>query len=129
MIPAPVEPRKTDVARIADLPPLLEGSYDDYNADDESDKSSDLGGADGTPLVRVKQTEFFLKLFARMMGQADYAACNKWKKVWMAGFLKEKHQFHYPWAEPSEIAQRWIAALGHSGSRFFGDIWELAAVG
>jgi len=42
----PAELPKTDVARIAVLPPLREMSYDDYDADDESDNSSDLGGAE-----------------------------------------------------------------------------------
>jgi hypothetical protein len=35
----PAEPQQTDVARIAELPPLQEMSYDDYHADDESDDS------------------------------------------------------------------------------------------
>jgi hypothetical protein len=26
------------------------------------------------------------------MGQANYSAFNKWKKVWVAGFLELKHQ-------------------------------------
>jgi len=42
---APTEPWKTDAARIAELPPLLELSYNEYDADDESDDPSDLGGA------------------------------------------------------------------------------------
>jgi len=40
----PAEPRKTDVAGIADLPPMPEMSYIEYDAADESDDSSDLGG-------------------------------------------------------------------------------------
>jgi len=90
-IQQPAEPRKTDVARIAELPPLLEMSYNDYDADDESDDSSDLGGAPGKPPVSLKQTEFFLKQFAKRMGQANYSAFHKWKTVWVAGFLEKKH--------------------------------------
>jgi len=88
----PAEPRKTDVARIAELPPLPEISYDKYDADDESNDSSNLGGAEGKCLVSLKQTEFFLKQFAKRMGQANYSALNKWKKVWVAGFLEKKHR-------------------------------------
>jgi len=43
----PGEPQKTNVAGITDLPPLREISYDEYAAADESDHSSDLGGAEG----------------------------------------------------------------------------------
>jgi hypothetical protein len=88
----PAEPRKTDVAGIADLPPLPELSYDEYDAAEESDDSSDLGGAEGKPPISLKQTEFSLKQFAKRMGQANYSAFNKWKKVWVAGFLEKKHR-------------------------------------
>jgi len=46
--------RKTDVPGSADLPPLPEISYDDYDADDESHTLSDLGGAEGTPPISLK---------------------------------------------------------------------------
>jgi len=82
----PAEPWKTDVARIVDLPPLPEISYDNYYADDESDNLSDLGGAVGKPSVSLKQTEFSWKQFAKRMGQANYGAFNKWNKVWWLGF-------------------------------------------
>ena len=88
----PAEPRETDVTRIAELPPLLELSYDEYDADDESDDPSDLGGAEGKPPVGLKQTEFSLKQFAKRMGQANYSLFNQWKKVWVAGFLEKKHR-------------------------------------
>ena len=87
----PAEPWKTDVAGIADLPPLPELSYDENDAAEESDDSSDLGGAEGKPPISLKQTEFSLKQFAKRMGQANYSAFNKWKKVWVAGFLEKKH--------------------------------------
>jgi len=41
------EPHRTDVAGIADLPLLPEISCDEFDADYESDDSSDLGGAEG----------------------------------------------------------------------------------
>jgi len=54
------EPRRTDVAGIADLPPLPEISYDQYDAEYESDNLSDLGGAEGKAPISLKQTEFSL---------------------------------------------------------------------
>ena len=43
-----------------------------------------------TPLT-LKQSEFSLKQFAKRMGQANYSAYNKWKKVWVAGVPEKKH--------------------------------------
>ena len=86
------EPRRTDVAGIADLPPLPEISYDEFDADYESDDSSDLGGAEGKAPISLKQTEFSLKQFAKRMGQPNFSAFNKWKKLWVAGFLEKKHR-------------------------------------
>jgi hypothetical protein len=74
------------------LPPLPEISYHEYDADDKSDDSSDLGRAEGKSPVSLKQTEFSLKQFAKRMGQANYSAFNKWKKGWVAGFLEKKHR-------------------------------------
>jgi len=88
----PAELRKIDDIRIAELPPLPEMSYDDYDADDESNNLSDLGGAEGKPPVNLKQTEFSLKKFVKRMGQANYSVFNKWKKAWMAGFHEKKHR-------------------------------------
>ena len=62
------EPRRPDVAGIADLPPLPEISYYEFDADAESDDSSDLGGAEGKAPISLKQTEFSLKQFAQRMG-------------------------------------------------------------
>jgi len=50
------EARTTEVAGIADLPPLPEVFYDEYDADYESDDSSDLGGAECTAPIGSKQT-------------------------------------------------------------------------
>jgi len=88
----PTERRETHAARIAELPPLPELSYGEYDADDKSDDSSDLGSAEGKSIVSLKQTAFSLKQFAKRMGQANYSAFNKWKKVWVAGFLEKKHR-------------------------------------
>jgi len=49
-----VEPRRTDVAGIVDMPPLPEISYDELDADYESDDSSDLGGAEGNARISLK---------------------------------------------------------------------------
>ena len=86
------EPRRTDVAGIADLSPLPDIYYDQYDPDYESDDSSDLGGTEGKAPISLKQTEFTLKQFAKRMGQPNFSAFNKWKKVWVAGFLEKKHR-------------------------------------
>ena len=81
------------MAGITDLPPLPENSYDEFDADAESDDSSDLGGAEGKAPISLKQTEFSLKQFAKRMGQPNFSAFNKWKKVWVAGFREKKYRF------------------------------------
>jgi hypothetical protein len=91
-----VEPRKTDVAGIADLPPLPEIPYDKFDADVESDDLSDLGGAEGKIPISLKQTEFSLKQFAKIMGQPNFSAFNQWKKVLVAGILETKHRSIIP---------------------------------
>ena len=83
----------TDVAGIADLPPLPKISSAEYNSDYGSDDLSDLDGVKGKAPISVKQTEFLLMQFAKRMGQRDFSAFNKWKKVWVAGFVKKKHRF------------------------------------
>ena len=75
------QPWRTDVAWIVDLPPLPEISYGKYDADYESNDSSDLGGAEAKTPISLKQTEFSLKQFAQRMGQPNFSAFNKWKKV------------------------------------------------
>jgi len=90
------KPRRTDVAGIADLPPSPEISYDEFDADYESDDSSDFGGAQGKAPISLKQSEFSLKQFAKKMGLPNFSAFNKWKKVWVAGFLKKKHRSIIP---------------------------------
>jgi hypothetical protein len=84
------------VAGITDLPPLPEISYDEFDADAESDNSSDLGGAEGKAPISLKQAEFSLKQFAKSMRHPNFSAFNKWKKVWVAGFHKKKHRSIIP---------------------------------
>jgi hypothetical protein len=52
----------------------------------------ELDGTEGNPAISLKTTEFSLKQFVKLMGQANYSAFNKWKKGWVAGFLGKKHQ-------------------------------------
>jgi hypothetical protein len=52
-------------------------SYDEYDAAEESDNSSDLGSAEGKPPISLKQIEFSLKQFAKRIGQANYSVFNK----------------------------------------------------
>jgi len=62
------EPRRTDVAGIADLPPLPDICYDIFDADAESNDSVDLGGAEGKAPISLKQMEFSLTQFAKEWG-------------------------------------------------------------
>jgi hypothetical protein len=68
------KPCRTD---IADLPLLQEISYDELDADYESDDTSHLGRAEGKAPISLKQTEFTLKQFAKSMGQPNFSAFNK----------------------------------------------------
>jgi len=56
---------------------LPEISYGKFDADYESDDSSELGGAEGKAPTSLKQTEFSLKQFAKRMGQPNFSAFNK----------------------------------------------------
>jgi hypothetical protein len=71
---------------------LPEIFYDQYDEEYESDNLSDLGGAEGKAPISLKQKEFTLKQFAKRMGQPNFSRINKWKKVWVAGFLEKKHR-------------------------------------
>jgi hypothetical protein len=75
-----------------DLPPLPGVRCDEYDANDENDALSDLGGAEGKPPISLMETEFSLKQFAKKIGQPNYSAFNKWKTGWVAGFLENKHR-------------------------------------
>ena len=90
------EPPRTDVVGIADLPPLPEISYDEFDADYESDHSSYLGGAEGKAPISLKKMELSLTQFAKRMRQPNFSAFNKWKKVWVAGCLEKKHRSIIP---------------------------------
>jgi hypothetical protein len=60
---------------------MLEMTNNDYEEDDDSDNTSDFGSVEGKLPVILKQTDFSLNQFAKMMGQANYSAFNKSKKV------------------------------------------------
>ena len=72
-----MEPQKTGIAVIADLPSLQDIFYHDYDADDECDESLELGDSEGKSPFSLNQTEFSLKQFAKWMGQANYSVFNK----------------------------------------------------
>jgi len=88
----PVALLEWDVATIAQLPPLPGIFKDDYDADDERDDSSDMGGAEGNPPISLMETKFFLKQFAKRMGQTNYSALNKWKRFWVPVRLEKNHR-------------------------------------
>jgi hypothetical protein len=48
--------------------------------------------------------DFSLKQFAKRIGQRNISMFNKWKKVWVAGFLEKNHQFII-WG-PNDLKQR-----------------------
>jgi len=66
----------TDAAGSPDLSPLPETSYDEYDADYESDNWSELGGAEGKAPISLNQIEYSLKQFAKRMGQHNFSAFN-----------------------------------------------------
>jgi len=88
----PVELWKTEVVMYAESPPLPEMSYINYDIADESVDLSNLGSAEGTLPISLKQTEFSLKQFSEGMGQANCSVFDRWRKVWVAGSLEKKHQ-------------------------------------
>jgi len=88
----PTQPLTTDVAGIVNLPPLPEMSYYEYDAADESDHLSDLGGAQGKHPISLKQMEFSGNQFVKRMRKPSFSAFNEWKKLWVAEFLEKKHR-------------------------------------
>ena len=83
--------QKTDVTRIQDLNPFTEVFYDKYNTDNVISNSLAFGGVEVTIPLRLNQTDFSLKQFAKRMEQPNYSTFNKWKKVWVARCLEKKH--------------------------------------
>jgi len=86
------ELRTIDVGAFADQLSLLGGSYAIYNTDDQSDILSDMGAAEGTAPISQMQPVFYSKQFAKRMGESNFITFNRWKKVWVSGFLGKKHQ-------------------------------------
>ena len=74
------------------MPPFRDISYGKFNADAESNDSSDLDGAEGKAPFSLKHTEFSMNQFAKSVGQSNLSSFNKWKKLWVAGFLEKMHQ-------------------------------------
>jgi hypothetical protein len=73
------------------LPPLPTIFYDEYDADYGRDSLWDCGGAKGEARISLNETEFSLKQFGKWIMQPNLSTVNKWKKVWVAGFLEMKH--------------------------------------
>jgi hypothetical protein len=48
---------------------------------------------EGNATISLKQTQFCLKQFANRMQDRNFSACNRWKKVSVAGFMEKKHRF------------------------------------
>jgi hypothetical protein len=84
------ELRRTDAAGILDLTPFPDILYDKYVADYNSDDSLDSGGAETNAPISLKHTEFSLMQIAKRMGQHNFRAFNKWKKLWVAEFLEKE---------------------------------------
>jgi len=84
-----VEPQKPDVTGIADMFPLLNISYNEHNADDESNNLLNISGATDTSPINLKSMEFSLKPSAKMIRQSNYSAFNKCKMTWGSGFLEK----------------------------------------
>jgi hypothetical protein len=84
------------VGGIADLPPLPDISYDEFNADAGSNDSSDFGGVEGKAPISLKQIEFSFKQFAKRMGPPNFSAFNNGRKAWVAGILEKTHQSIIP---------------------------------
>jgi hypothetical protein len=61
--------------------PLQEISYDEYDADSESDDPLDFGRAEGKAPTSLQRPALSFKQFANRMGQPNCSAFNKWKKV------------------------------------------------
>ena len=106
------EPRKIDVAKIADLASLPDMSNNRYDSDDERDNLLDLGGTEGKPPISQMQTNFSLKQLTQTMGQANYTAFNKWTKVWAAVFLEREASVHNLGTELFETGLIRTPALG-----------------
>jgi hypothetical protein len=116
---SPAEPRNTDGTRIASLPPSREVSYVRYDAHDESEDLLDLRGTEGKPRSLPEENYILLEAICQRMAQATYSVFNNWKKVWVAGFRKKKHQTIIRRRNHLKQARGGPPALGDSGCRVF----------
>jgi hypothetical protein len=65
---SPLDSHRTNAAGIADLPPAAQIPEAKFDADSDSNDSSDLGGAEGTAQISLKHMEFSLTQFSKWMG-------------------------------------------------------------
>jgi hypothetical protein len=70
--------------------------FDEFDANSESDESSDWGGAKGKSPISLKQNTFSLKQLAKWIEQPNFGTFTKCKKVRVAGFLERNHQSIIP---------------------------------
>ena len=82
------EPQTAELLWIGVLRKIPEFSKDGYDSKDLTNDLSDLGSAEGKPPLSLKQTEFTLNQFSKMIGQANYSVFNQQKIVWVAEFLE-----------------------------------------
>jgi hypothetical protein len=71
-----VESQKTYVAGIANVPLLPEISYDKYNANDDSNDSSDFSLAEVNATISLKPPEFSSMQFAKRMGSQIFVCSS-----------------------------------------------------
>jgi hypothetical protein len=56
----------------------------------------DLGGAEGKAPINLKHTEFSLNQFPKTLWQPNFGTLDKWKNVWLAGFVEKKNRSCIP---------------------------------
>jgi len=87
-----VELRNTTITGILDIPPLLANSCDKCEAEDETEDSSNLGGANAKAQTSPPQTILSLKQFAKKIWQPNFGVFNIWMKEWAGRYLHSKQQ-------------------------------------
>jgi hypothetical protein len=124
----PADPQHIDVARNDHVTTLPEICYDQHDADDGSHNSSDLGGAEGKPLVSLRHTEFSCIQFVNIGGMPTIV--RKQRDESMGGrFHQETALVSDLGGEQFESAHRRTPVLGVRGSRFLRDITDLVPLG
>jgi hypothetical protein len=85
----PAETWKSAVRGIADLAPLPELTYNEYDAADESDNSSGWGSVECKPPISLKHTEFSLKQFAKEYDSLTLVHSTSGRKYWWQNFSRK----------------------------------------